>query len=874
MFYNRAVLATLLLGFALTIGIPVQASAPQLPADPYLDAAAAAQARGDVPAALEALSRSIAGNAGPGREATLAEGYRRRGGILDGQGRFAEALADFTRARQLAEDLGDRPAVASGLAAIAGVYQALGNGPMATDAARASLDIGNELGDTSIMAKALNTLGIVSEVGGDYRAALDYYTRSLDFRRAIGDKRRIAYVLLNIGNVYSAQGNYPLALDQYGESLALAQATADRSFEATVYITIGNAYGRAGDYAVALENLERSLAINRAIKNDLGIAYATLNIAEAQRLEGRLEEARASFLDALSQTDRLEDKGLRAATLLSLSKVQNQLGDPAQSLDTARRALALAIEVGERETIWDAQATAGVAYRALKQDDQAAVSFDEAIANIEAMRATIAGGEEESERSFETKILPYHAMVELLVDRGRPVEALTYAERAKGRVLLDVLHSGRVQVTKSMTASEQATERRLSDAVATINRGLAHPASAADAGLLPSALANARGEYDAFQAGLYATHPELKAIRGEARPLSLADTQDLLPDARTALLEYVVTETRTYLFVVTKRADGAPVLDSFTIVVTRKTLGDLAERFRAQLARRDAGFGISARRLYDLLLRPAQRLLSGRDTVIIVPETVLWNLPFQALQSSPTRYAIEDHAFSFAPSLTVLREMGRATPLVGDHALLAVGNPASSLAPLPDAETQARNLSRLYGQARSDVLVGAAATEERVKRTAGQYKVLHLATHSVFDNASPMHSYVVLAQGAKGSADDGLLEAREIMDLDLHANLVVLSACETARGRAGAGEGVIGLTWAFFVAGTPTTVVSQWQVESSSTTALMLAFHRSRLGAPRSGVPAASTAHALRKAALSLMKGGIYRHPFYWAGFVVVGDGR
>ena len=100
----------------------------------------------------------------------------------------------------------------------------------------------------------------------------------------------------------------------------------------------------------------------------------------------------------------------------------------------------------------------------------------------------------------------------------------------------------------------------------------------------------------------------------------------------------------------------------------------------------------------------------------------------------------------------------------------------------------------------------------------------------------------------------------------MHADLAVLSACETGRGRPGAGEGVIGLSWAFFVAGCPTTVVSQWKVESASTTELMLAFHRNL----RSG---RSKALALQAAALKLLRESRYRHPFYWAGFVVVGDG-
>jgi CHAT domain-containing protein len=131
-----------------------------------------------------------------------------------------------------------------------------------------------------------------------------------------------------------------------------------------------------------------------------------------------------------------------------------------------------------------------------------------------------------------------------------------------------------------------------------------------------------------------------------------------------------------------------------------------------------------------------------------------------------------------------------------------------------------------------------------------------------------MYSYLALAHG--DTNEDGLLEAWEIMQLDLKADLAVLSACETARGRFGAGEGMIGLSWAMFIAGVPTTVVSQWKVESASTRDLMIEFHRQSLTAKSKP----TKAEALRQAALKLMKNPATSHPFYWAGFVLVGDGR
>ncbi|HEY8132770.1 MAG TPA: CHAT domain-containing protein [Thermoanaerobaculia bacterium] len=116
-----------------------------------------------------------------------------------------------------------------------------------------------------------------------------------------------------------------------------------------------------------------------------------------------------------------------------------------------------------------------------------------------------------------------------------------------------------------------------------------------------------------------------------------------------------------------------------------------------------------------------------------------------------------------------------------------------------------------------------------------------------------------------------MLEAREIMRLDLAADLAVLSACETGRGRVGAGEGLIGVSWAFFVAGCPTTVVSQWKVSSASTTELMIEFHRLLRTA---GQENRTRAETLRRAALKVRANRAYRHPFYWAAFVLIGDGQ
>ena len=409
---------------------------------------------------------------------------------------------------------------------------------------------------------------------------------------------------------------------------------------------------------------------------------------------------------------------------------------------------------------------------------------------------------------------------------------------------------------------------------------------------LKQALAKARLEYEDFEMQLYASHPALRVQRGEAPIITKAELKGLLPDSASALLEYVVGEDQTYLFVVTKENSRPDVdVQVYKLAIKRKDLAKQTEAFRQQLAARDLGFRPASHKLYELLIKPAEVQLRGKTNLIISPDNNLWDLPFQALLTTSNRFLIEGAAIAYTPSLTVLREMTKRREKQSAHAtpatLLALGNPLvgtetmkrvatvalrdGKLDPLPEAEQEVKALARLYGTTRSKIYIGAEAREDRVKSEASRARILHFATHGVLNNVSPMYSHLALAEG--GTGEDGLLEAWELMQLDLQADLAVLSACETARGRIGAGEGMIGFSWAMFIAGVPSIVVSQWKVESAGTRDLMVNFHRSLLS-NEPGKTRATKTEALRQAALKLMKNPETSHPFYWGGFVLVGDGR
>lgn len=181
--------------------------------------------------------------------------------------------------------------------------------------------------------------------------------------------------------------------------------------------------------------------------------------------------------------------------------------------------------------------------------------------------------------------------------------------------------------------------------------------------------------------------------------------------------------------------------------------------------------------------------------------------------------------------------------------------------PLPEAEKEINRIASFYGRNQSLLFVGNKASEDIFKTQAGSFNILHLATHGVADNEFPMFSFLVLS-AEKNGKEDGILEAWEVMQLNLQAEMAILSACETGRGKLG--EGIIGLSWAFFVAGVLTTVVSSWNVRSSETADLMIEFHRNlRLKK--------SKPKALQAAMVSMLKNKKSNHPYFWAGFVLIG---
>lgn len=802
------------------------------------------------------------------------------------RGDYSGALPYFQQSVASLQKIGEELKSAVAIDNIGGCYRLLGDFSKAIETTHQALIIRKKYKDDLMIGKSFDGLGNIYVEQGNYAEALEALQKGFELRTKAGFPFDAAESLNNIAAAYEAQGEYAQATSHLRRALTIAETLKNDDLAAEVEGHLGEAYLHEGNAAQAFTILQRALENARGADDPVLVAFAQYVLGKLYLKQGRFDSARTALQQAhdfYQSKSRIVDVG---DTLVELAEVERRAGHLPESLKLATSAREIGERAGSPELEWRSLTLLGHLNSSLGHRDQAAKSFENAIGIIEAERERVAGGEENRARFFAERVTPYQERIALAISSGNKDDALYYAERSKARVLLDVIGADRVPITTAMSDDERAREAKLRVALASLNSqvliaGQTTPPDEKRLAALKHQRDDTRLQYEDFESTLYSAHPELAVGRGTVPVLRAAEAKAMLHSRSTAIVEYAVVRNRTWAFVITGGGIHLFELPSSNSLVSRQV-----ERFRQQLARRDLNISDAARQMYQQVFGPAGELLKDKTELVIIPDGSLWDLPFQALQSAPDRYLIEDSAISYAPSLTALREMTR--PRAHGHsqpALIAFGNPTISptvarrrkltlmgetLSPLPEAEIQAKAVAQIYSP-NSRVYVGKDAREDRWRTEAPAYRIVHLATHGVLDDRSPLYSYLVLSPSDDPkNPENGLLEAWEIMRTPLNADLVVLSACETARGRVSAGEAMIGLTWAFFVAGSPATLVTQWKVESASSTSLMTEFHRRWKG----GHTGLSKTRALQLAALQMLHTSKYSHPFYWAGYILVGNGQ
>jgi tetratricopeptide (TPR) repeat protein/CHAT domain-containing protein len=867
------------------------------------------------------------------------------------QENYDSALETFTRCLKLRETFAGKAEIAATLNSIGNVYFQQQEFDPAIQQYRKALTLFEELNNSAAIKDPDSLVSTMSNIAsaeysqGSYEVALDYYLRALKLQDNLRDKRVGANLRLNIANIYSATGNYSVALEYLQQGLGIFEAMRDKnkmaialadageahfqlrnydlalsSYQRSVQLfeelksiadtsmklyTIGNVHFFMGNFDLAIEHYDKALAQFSAIKHAPGVASMLASSAGTRYAQQKYDLALEFYEKSLAVYEGLGDKSRAAGVTERIASVRYSRGEYAASLEIVGRAIELAEQNANPDALWRARYTQGLALRATDKIEQAKESLQLSIATIESMRSKLVHGEPDAQHFFRNKNAAYSAMMELLVAQGKITEAFAIAERMRANSLSDIFQ--RAQITRSMTPAEQEQERKLERTVIVTKAQMAREREKKQPNLqryasLDLRLQKALGDYRSFETALYASHPRLKTLRGEAAPQGLQEAATLVPDSSTAFLEFVVADTSTYLFALTRDSKNptaarsrAPmfVLNAYVIKSGRTEMIERVRTLRELIAQRDEKIQQTARDIFELLFSTSREQLAGKTTWLIAPDDVLWQLPFPALQTAENHYLIEDRAIAYAPSFGALLEMTRprdeirpGRPAPSD--LLALGNPSitpqtseqakrlsgtETTAGSAESENEVKALERLYSAARSKIYIGAQASELLLKQEAGHYNLIHLAAPSVLSDANPLFSYIALSQSQVDGSDDGLLEVREILKLNLSADALLLSSSEGARDKYATGDALSSLAWSLFVAGCPSSVIGRWVTGSPSTTELMLDLHRSLQAGGNQRI-SASRAKSLQRSMLRVLRGGQYQHPFYWAGFSLVGNFR
>ena len=730
---------------------------------------------------------------------------------------------------------------------------------------------------------------------GDPQGAIADGNEALRIYRDLGDEVSEARAQNALGNAFLAQANYDASQTAFEEALRLARAHGEKLGEAFVLNNLSMVYSGRGDYATAALDAEASLKIKRAAGSKPDVATSLINLANYDHLLGHDQEANRALTEAadigretqrklitskaiaemgiiqlethhpaaalklLEEGDSLgqdvEDLNGRVINLNRIAEAHYALHEYELALKFGTEATTLARDAGLAERLSEAAMTEAQSDVALGKLDEAQRAYRESIGAIEEMRGTLSGSIAERQKFLALRTDPYRLLAALEARQGAWPAALDNSEKAKGRILLDVYAGDPMSANTSLSDAERKEEMHLQSRFVSLE--------AQHRGANDASLKAAKTDLANFREQIYATHPDLRLRRAEVAAITPGDMQALVPDRTTALLEYELTTRGSYMFVITRGAHNTAAIHGYKLAVTATELAKHVRHYHDQLASRDPEFADESRWLYASLLQPAQLLLKAKTSLIVVPDGVLWHVPFQSLQQSDGTYLAESSAITYIPSLAVLHALkSSAVKRHTTRTLLAMGDPGGET---PEQASETRALQTLYGPANSKAFLGKAATLGQFRLSSASYDVVHIAAHGIFDDRDPMSSHMVMAS-AGGRPKDSWLQARELQNMKLHAELVVLSGCETGAGAFEDGEGLVGMSWAALAAGAHGTVASAWRVEALSTTGMMLSFHQDMLHD-------VSKSEALRRAELKLIHSEKYSHPFYWAAFDLMGDG-
>ena len=830
--------------------------------------------------------------------------------VYDEQGDYRKSLEQYQRALALHREQGDLEGEAYTLGNIGGVYYTLGEFRQAISYHAQAYALSRKLNLKPSQSQDLGNLALCHLELDELPEAERLFREALALARQAGLKKDEADWLKGLGGAQLRRGEYSDALASYRAASAVYQKSEMKRELMEAHSFLADTYLRLGDLPSSRLELERGLALANSIGYRRGTVAGLSLLGELAQRSGQPEEALSHFHRAYQEARELDDKAQQtllltrmgraetererypraeehlaaaleiarrqemkshaALALLGQAEVRRRRGQPEQSLPLYDEGLELATAVSNQELLWRFHHGRGRALEALNRLDDALTAYQAAVAVIETLRGLIR--EEPFRAGFmEDKYEVYVDLVRLLLRLGRTEEAFLYVERSRARAYLDLLGNGSIRFSgegKGLGDEEQVLRKKIDQLQKLLEREQQRPPPELRGSAVETfqrELSEAQRQYSVLMTQLRVADPEFESFVA-VNPLGASEVQGLLGEGEV-LLEYFLAKDRLTIFLLTRDQ----VLH-FDQPVGEKDVRAKVDLFRDRLRPGLPGedWQGPAASLRDLLLGPVEQsgLLENSTLLYVVPHGVLHYLPFAALwkpTDSGGEFLVEKHLVAYLPSASTLRfcqqKAGRQR-----GALLAM---APAISRLRFAREEARAVNELF-LGKSLLAVGREATEELCKERCGEYGVLHFATHGHLNKLNPLFSRIDLEPSQES---DGRLEVFEIMGLRLSADLATLSACNTALGsghfsQLPAGDDWVGLTRAFIYAGTPTVLASLWEVDDRSTTELMKGFYR-HWG--RTDGKAEALALAQREL-LQKRSPDSYRNPYYWAGFVLVGN--
>jgi len=652
------------------------------------------------------------------------------------------------------------------------------------------------------------------------------------------------------------EGRKKEAIAQLEEAIRLFTQGGNTDNQVNIINYIAVLRRETGDSAQAIADFRKSLTLlEKQPKPQLSAAtLMQLGYSYYQLKEYR--ESERYYREALSILDKAGNSRNRAHIQAYIGRNLAALGSQTDAVQFYRDALSFCRNSSNILLERDIALELGEILTSSGKDSEALKLYLETIEHMSRVNETISASllKTGNERGKQTREL-FERAVSLLIKKGEFDDALKCFEMSESYDMLSTIdfNSLSIQDEKMRGLITKMTELR--NKMGLIEQSLEKDADRKRADYLSGVLASTRQDFFQTINEIRKTNPDyeqLLAVQGA----DLAELQPYIPES-ALLLEYYPSKDGLYIFIVTRNSFSIKFVD-----LPRERLYELVHSFREALMRKnEQGYDSRLKKdsalLYRYLISPVKSEIDKKSTLTIIPGGLLWYIPFDALTDDEGRALVDIKSVGYLYSAHILKmSLSRRDDRSVKKHFVAFGNPAGS--DLPSSADEVEKISSLFSS--RNVFVGDLATKESLLQQAPSATILHIAAHSVLDSENVNNSYIQLA------GKDGKLSLGEIYGLSLpRTDLVVLSSCDSAVGEGNPGREFASLASAFTIAGSHSVIASLWRVEDSSTEQLFQEFYKNL----KSGC---SKVEALRLAKCAVRRNASTASPFYWAGFILLGE--